>query len=593
MSSVKRYLLLILLVSIPVGLMAQVQFEAKVSKRKLGLNERLRVDFEMNQDGDNFEPPSFDGFRVLGGPNQSISNSWINGKRTYSKTYSFFLAPLKKGPITIGQAVIEIDDKRYKSPPVEVIITEAVEIPKDGNNADYLASENVHLVAEVSNTNPYLNQAITVVYKLYVSNQVSITSNWREIDSPKYADFWSQTLDQKGQLKIYEGQYRGEDYRYVILRTTVLYPQKTGDLSIEPLTLDVPIDVRSNRRDFFGRFLTTRVNKTISAGRRTIKVKPLPQENRPSDFTGAVGSFDFDAEVSRTELDAQESLEYSLTVRGEGNLKLFELPKPQLPNAFEVYEPSRSDKVTTRTSGMRGSVSETYTLVPQNQGTFPLAPLSFSYFDPDAERYVTKKSGELLVSVINGPVAESRPKAEVNDLDNPNTSLRASERFEYIKLKTDWESIQPKPWFGTWAYWQWIIALLALLPFWFFVQWLRARIQGDDQTRRDRNRKRLIAKYLKQAKDKQQDPGAFYAALERSLHLFLKSRLSLETSDLSKDNIRTLLQNKPVETTAIDQLIELLERCEQARYAPSTAVDVQNDFNRAQEVISKINPKKQ
>ncbi|MGB0451735.1 MAG: BatD family protein [Flavobacteriaceae bacterium] len=589
----KRYLLLILLVSIPVGLMAQVQFEAKVSKRKLGLNERLRVDFEMNQDGDNFEPPSFDGFRVLGGPNQSISNSWINGKRTYSKTYSFFLAPLKKGPITIGQAVIEIDDERYKSPPVEVIITEAVDIPKDGNNADYLASENVHLVAEVSNTNPYLNQAITVVYKLYVSNQVSITSNWREIDSPKYADFWSQTLDQKGQLKIYEGQYRGEDYRYVILRTTVLYPQKTGDLSIEPLTLDVPIDVRSNRRDFFGRFLTTRVNKTISAGRRNIKVKPLPLENRPSDFTGAVGSFDFDAEVSRTELDAQESLEYSLTVRGEGNLKLFELPKPQLPNAFEVYEPSRSDKVTTRTSGMRGSVSETYTLVPQNQGTFPLAPLSFSYFDPDAERYVTKNGGELLVSVINGPVAESRPQAEVNDLDKPNTSLRASERFEYIKLKTDWESIQPKPWFGTWAYWQWIIALLALLPFWFFVQWLRARIQGDDQTRRDRNRKRLIAKYLKQAKDKQQDPGAFYAALERSLHLFLKSRLSLETSDLSKDNIRTLLQNKAVETTAIDQLIELLERCEQARYAPSTAVDVQNDFNRAQEVISKINPKKQ
>jgi len=222
-----------------------------------------------------------------------------------------------------------------------------------------------------------------------------------------------------------------------------------------------------------------------------------------------------------------------------------------------------------------------------------LAPLSFSYFDPDAERYVTKKGGELLVSVINGPVVESRPQAEVNDLDKPNTSLRASERFEYIKLKTDWESIQPKPWFGTWAYWQWIIALLALLPFWFFVHWLRAKIQGDDQTRRDRNRKRLIAKYLKQAKDKQQDPGAFYAALERSLHLFLKSRLSLETSDLSKDNIRTLLQNKAVETTAIDQLIELLERCEQARYAPSTAVDVQNDFNRAQEVISKINPKKQ
>ena len=291
---------------IPIGLGAQVEFTAKVSKKKLGLNERLRIDFEMNQDGDNFEPPSFEGFRVLGGPNQSISNSWINGKRSYSKTYSFFLAPLKKGVATIGQAAIEVDGERYKSLPVEVVVTEAVEIPKDGNNADYLASENVHLVAEVSNTNPYLNEAITVVYKLYVSNQVSITSNWREIDSPKYADFWSQNLDQKGQLQIYEGQYRGEDYRYVVLRTAVLYPQKTGELSIEPLTLDVPIDVRSNRRDFFGRFMTTRVNKTISAGRRTINVKPLPLENRPEDFTGAVGFFDFDSSISRSELDAQE-----------------------------------------------------------------------------------------------------------------------------------------------------------------------------------------------------------------------------------------------------------------------------------------------
>ena len=392
MKGLLKWTILVFVFLAPLGIGAQVEFVAKVSKKKLGLNERLRIDFEMNEDGDNFEPPSFEGFRVLGGPNQSISNSWINGKRSYSKTYSFFLAPLRKGPITIGQAAIEIDGERYKSVPVEVIVTEAVEIPKDGNNADYLASENVHLVAEVSNTNPYLNEAITVVYKLYVSNQVSITSNWREIDSPKYADFWSQTLDQKGQLQIYEGQYRGEDYRYVVLRTTVLYPQKTGELSIEPLTLDVPIDVRSNRRDFFGRFMTTRVNKTISAGRRTINVKPLPIENRPEDFTGAVGNFNFDTSISRTELDAQESLEYSVTVRGQGNLKLFELPKPQFPNAFEVYEPARSDKISTRSDGMRGSVSEVYTLVPQNQGNYPIADLTLSYFDPDLERYVTKKS---------------------------------------------------------------------------------------------------------------------------------------------------------------------------------------------------------
>jgi hypothetical protein len=541
----------------------------------------------MNQDGDNFEPPSFEGFRVLGGPNQSISNSWINGKRSYSKTYSFFLAPLKKGVATIGQAAIEVDGERYKSLPVEVVVTEAVEIPKDGNNADYLASENVHLVAEVSNTNPYLNEAITVVYKLYVSNQVSITSNWREIDSPKYADFWSQNLDQKGQLQIYEGQYRGEDYRYVILRTAVLYPQKTGELSIEPLTLDVPIDVRSNRRDFFGRFMTTRVNKTISAGRRTINVKPLPLENRPEDFTGAVGFFDFDSSISRSELDAQESLEYSVTVRGEGNLKLFELPKPQFPNAFEVYEPARNDKISTRTSGMRGSVSEVYTLVPQNQGTYPLPPLSFSYFDPNLERYITKTTQDHIVSVINGPAQESA--LQNNERADTNLVVVDTDRFSYIKLQSDWLARNPAPWFGTWAYWRWVLGLLIFLPLWFVLSAIRNRYLGDTASRDLRKRKRLIAQYLSQAKAEQQNPTAFYAALERSLHLFLKAQLKLETSGLSKENIRALMTQRTLTQDAIDRLIDLIERCERARYAPTTAVDVQNDYNEAQEVIALIN----
>jgi hypothetical protein len=582
-----KWIFYVVVLMIPMGLGAQVEFTAKVSKKKLGLNERLRIDFEMNQDGDNFEPPSFEGFRVLGGPNQSISNSWINGKRSYSKTYSFFLAPLKKGVATIGQAAIEVDGERYKSLPVEVVVTEAVEIPKDGNNADYLASENVHLVAEVSNTNPYLNEAITVVYKLYVSNQVSITSNWREIDSPKYADFWSQNLDQKGQLQIYEGQYRGEDYRYVILRTAVLYPQKTGELSIEPLTLDVPIDVRSNRRDFFGRFMTTRVNKTISAGRRTINVKPLPLENRPEDFTGAVGFFDFDSSISRSELDAQESLEYSVTVRGEGNLKLFELPKPQFPNAFEVYEPARNDKISTRTSGMRGSVSEVYTLVPQNQGTYPLPPLSFSYFDPNLERYITKTTQDHIVSVINGPAQESA--LQNNERADTNLVVVDTDRFSYIKLQSDWLARNPAPWFGTWAYWRWVLGLLIFLPLWFVLSAIRNRYLGDTASRDLRKRKRLIAQYLSQAKAEQQNPTAFYAALERSLHLFLKAQLKLETSGLSKENIRALMTQRTLTQDAIDRLIDLIERCERARYAPTTAVDVQNDYNEAQEVIALIN----
>ena len=266
---------------------AQVKFEASVSKNKLGVNERLRVDFEMNQDGDNFKAPSFDGFRIVGGPNQSVSNSWINGKRTYSKTYTYFLAPQGRGKFTIGQAEITVEGNTYKTSPVQVEVTAAVDTPTDGNNSDFVASENLHLVAEISNPNPYLNEAITVVYKLYVSPRISV-SNWSEMDSPVYQDFWSQNIDIK-QLNVESGEYQGEPYRYVILRKTILYPQKTGELEIEPLTLSVSVNVPSDRRDIFGGRLFTTIDKTVAAGKRTINAKALPQANKPGSFTGAVG----------------------------------------------------------------------------------------------------------------------------------------------------------------------------------------------------------------------------------------------------------------------------------------------------------------
>lgn len=177
-----KHILVVVIVMLATNVaLAQVTFQAKVSKKKLGVNERLRVDFEMNKDGDNFNPPSFNGFTVVGGPNQSVSNSWINGVRTYKKTYSYFLAPKERGTFTLGQATIEIEGEIYKTTPVKIEITAAIDKPKNPNDPNYVASNNIHLVAEVSNVTPYLNEAITVVYKLYVAPTTGVDS-WREID---------------------------------------------------------------------------------------------------------------------------------------------------------------------------------------------------------------------------------------------------------------------------------------------------------------------------------------------------------------------------------------------------------------------------
>jgi hypothetical protein len=566
---------------------AQVTFETKVSKMKLGINERLRVDFEMNKDGDNFNPPTFEGFRVVGGPNQAISNSFINGKRTYSKTYSYFLSPKSQGKFTIKQATIEIEGEIYKTLPIEITVTAAVTKPNGESDADNVASENVHLVAEISNTNPYLNEAITIVYKLYVSHEVSITRSWREIDSPKYADFWSQSIDNRGDSKIYEGTYQGKDYRYVILRRTVLYPQKIGKLEIEPLVLDVPIDVMSNRRDIFGRRLMTHVNKTISAGNRVINVKPLPQRGKPDNFTGAVGDFDFSVKANKEQMDANESLELEVKVTGKGNLKLFDLPSLSLPSSLEVYEPISDDNIRTNYDGMEGSVSETYTIIPQYKGSYPIRPISFSYFDVKTETYRTRASSEIIINVEKGP--KPATSNTETDLGNTNkTAVLSKDQFKYIKLDSDLEPMNKNPFFRSKLYWWLLGTPFLLIPIFIFFVRKRDQRMNDLDARRLRMANKMARKYLSEAKKNIKQKEMFYESMERALHNYLKAKLDIETTEFSKERITELLLKNHVAKKMVEEFIELLKNCEFARYTPASNVTIQQDYNKAIEVISSI-----
>ncbi len=582
----RRILFVLSFVLCSVAVNAQVQFNAKVSKSTLGINERLRVDFEMNQDGDNFRPPSFEDFRIVGGPNQSISNSWINGKRSFSKTYSYFLSPQKRGKITIGQATIEVNGEIYKTSPVAVEVTTAIEAPKDGNNPDYLASENVHLVAEISNSKPFLNEAITVVYKLYVSHNVSITSQWREIDSPKYADFWSQNIDNQNNAKVMEGKYQGKDYRYVVLRTTVLYPQKIGELEIEPLTLDIPIDVQGNRRDIFGRSLMERVNKTVSAGKKTITVKALPNEGKPADFTGAVGDFQFDVSTNKTTLNANESMQLDIKVSGRGNLKLFNLPKLKLPSSLEVYEPEHQEEVSTGLKGMQGYISDSYTIVPQYKGNYPINPLTFSFFDPRTEKYRTITSENFIIDVENGPISNAitsgDPQAQGQQI------VLSKDQFKYIKLKANLNSTEKSPFFNSGLFWSLIGGPLLLIPIFIVAGRKRKERLSDVEGNKLRRANKLSRQYLSEAKKNMDQPNAFYESLERALHNYLKAKLNIETSEMSKTNISDLLLARNVEQSVKEDFITMLKSCEFARYASYSADAVEQDYKKATEVISDI-----
>lgn len=563
-------------------LSGQVSFNAKTSKKRLGINERLRIDFTMNKDGDEFEPPEFKNFSVVGGPSQSINNSWINGVRSFSKTYSYFLAPKKRGVFTIGQATIEIDGEVYKTLPVKISVSAAIEKPKDPNDPNYIASEKIHLVAEVSNSKPYLNEAITVVYKLYVAQGVGVR-NSREIDKPRYSDFWSQNIDVEG-LGAQQGSYKGEDYLYVVLKKTVLYPQKTGKLNIEPLSLDVTVEVPSNRRDVFGRSFTNTVNRRVSAGKRTINVKPLPEKGKPEGFSGAVGSFDFKLKTNKKELKTSEAFEVNLEVSGNGNLKLFKLPALILPSALEVYEPEHIEKVRTLVSGMRGRITDSYTVVPNDPGSYPIPSVSFSYFDLKSKRYKTLRSERLIITVNAGAEQSNRPEGKTNK----NTNVADVKQFQPFRTTANFSPVKSKLFFRSFLFWVLLLGPFLLIPaFLFFIRSRKARAL-DVVGNKIRRTNRLARKYLSEAKNSLGQKDQFYNALERALHNYLKSKLRIETSDFSKDKVRELLNDKKIGLTDLEGFVSVLTSCEIARYTPLSSVDMENDFEKAAQVIIKL-----
>lgn len=564
---------------------AQVKFEAKVSKKKLGINERLRIDFEMNKDGDNFVPPNFKDFTVVGGPNTSVSNSWVNGKRTYSKTYSYFLAPKKRGTFTIKQATIEIEGEIYKTFPVTINVTAAVDRPNAPPTASDIAAENIHLVAEVSKTNPYLNEGFTVVYKLYVSPETGV-SNWREKDNPRYNDFWSQNIEIKG-LNIQKGLYKGEEYRYVVLRKTVLYPQKTGKLKIEPLVLDITVEVPTGRADIFGRQIMSKVPKTVTAGSRTINVKALPEQGKPADFKGAVGDFNFKLTTSKTQLNATESLQAKIEVSGKGNLKLFELPKLNTPSSLEVYEPEHKENVRTNLSGMQGSISDTYTIVPQFRGKYPIPSISFSYFDLATESYKRITTDEVVIDVLEGPTAATAT-TENNTPSTKQTVRPNSNSFAFIKTNSNWMSIKSEQFFKSSGFWALLLLPFLAIPLAIVVRNQRDKRSADVQGNRIRKADRLAKKYLSEAKKNLGQKETFYESLERALHNYLKAKLNIETSDFNKERIDGLLNERQVQQPVISDFISILENCELARYTPITQVTMENDYEKAAKTISLI-----
>ena len=561
----------------------EATLKTSISKNKLGINQRLRVEFSIDkQGGDNFTPPNFTNFKVVGGPSQSVSQSWINGDVSFRQSYTYIVQPKKKGELSIGSATVKINGKLIRSTPVKIIVLDAVDIPKNPNDPNYIAQQNIHLVAEISKTRPYVGEGIYVEYRLYVSENVSVYDT-SVTEAPTYIGFWNQEIKING-FPVKMGKYNGENYRYIVLQKALLIPTKTGKLSIDPMKMDIVIGVPSGRSDFFGNAITKNVRREFASAKKIINPKELPLIGKPANFAGAVGTFNFKVSLSKDILKANETSQVKVAVSGKGNLKLFELPAIETPVELERYQPERKERVRVKSNGISGAVTDTYTVVPQYKGKYKIPSVSFSYFNPKERKYKTIATEDFYVDVQEG-----KELVQVDTISfQKQTVVSTQKSFRYIATKTQFITLEKKDFFKSVLFYLLLLLPMVAIPIGIFIGKKNEERNQDFVGNKLRKAQKLAKKYLSEAQKQLGKKEAFYEALERALHNYLKAKLGIETADISKEKITEILEDKKIEKRTIIQFIEVLKSSDFARYTPYTATQMKAEFERAKEVIIQL-----
>lgn len=572
-------LILITLLTLPV-VAQKAELEVKVSKNKLGLNQRLRIEFSINKQGaDDFSPPKFDDFRVIQGPSQSVSQSWVNGRVSFSKSYTYIIKPKRKGELIIGPASIKLNGATLNSKMMKVVVLDATEMPENPNDPDYIAQQNIHLVAEVSKARPYVGEGIYLEYRLYVSENISVYDS-SVTEAPQYNGFWNQEI-KVGGFPVKKGKYNGEDYRYIVLQKALLIPTKTGKLTIDPMKMDIVIGVPTGRADFFGNVITKNIRKEFASPKKVIRPIALPFDGKPENFTGAVGQFNFDVSLSKGVLKANESSQIKVAISGKGNLKLFELPEVKTPAELEKYQPERKEKVRIASDGLRGSVTDIYTVVPQYKGKYKIPSVGFSYFNPKTKKYESINTEDLYVDVTQG---KDLPANSSNSIEKRAVVL-TGKNFRYIQTQTEFATGEINDFYKSSLFYILLCLPLLFIPIGILIAKNNEKRNSDLVGLKLRRAEKLAKKYLSEAQKQLGKKEAFYEALERALHNYLKAKLGIETADISKENITDILVKKNTNEATIKQFIDVLKASDFARYTPVTDTEMKQEFERAKQVI--------
>ena len=565
-----------------------IQFKADAPST-VAMGSQFEVTFTVNSASiSDFRAPSFDNFDVRFGPTRSTQSytSIVNGNTSSvnNVTFTYIVMPVKEGTFTLGAASVSVKGKTYKSNNLKIKV-----LPEDksassqssrgrgGNRSSEVSDKDLFIRTVLSKSSVYEQEAVVLTEKLYVAS-VSL-SGLRPTKVADHKGFHSQSLRVGNDIKWDLENYNGRNYRTGVLNEYVLFPQKSGKLSIDPVTYEAEVELPSDFDDPFDVFFnrsarSSSFRKAISSKPITIDVLPLPS-GKPANYTGGVGSFKLDTSVSANKVKANEAITIRLVISGTGNLKLVKTPVVEFPSDFEVYEPKVEDNLKLSTKGDTGNLVIEYLVIPRHEGNYKLDPITFSYFDASSKRYKTLSSGPIAITVEKSAdgATSTTNGAVVSNFTNKEQLKIQNEDIRFIKLNDVKLKKQTTFMQGSLGYR--LFFIIAIILFIAFIAFNMSQTKLNSNVALVRNKKankmarnRMKKAYKLSVADNRDE---FYDEVLRALWGYISDKLTIPVSKLTKDNVDQELLSHNVNDELRKDFIDLLNDCEFAKFAPGNS----------------------
>ena len=575
-----KYLFFSILITLLAGsvtsLNAQVSFKASAPATVVE-GEQFRLSYVLNEEGRDLRLPDITGFDILFGPSTSTSFSQrtVNGKTSSERsvTYTYIMMPKKTGTYTIPPASITVNGSNYQSnsiqievlPPDQSSSQKAPDTGQSSSRSATISESDAFIRAILSKNSPYEQEGFTVTFRLYTTLNVV---NFGRIQFPEFEGFMVEEVDLPMNKQLQMERYEGRNYYTADLRRTLLFPQRSGQITIPSGNIEMVFSVPSGKNvsTFFGsQEVMVDVKKNMVTNPLTINVRPLPQ-NRPISYANAVGTFTLEPSINTTKLRADEAITLRLEISGTGNMKLIRNPEIEFPHNFETYDPVVNNSLNVTTNGLTGVRSIEYMAIPRYEGSYTVPAAEFTFFDLNSNSYKTLKTPEYALEVAKGDPSSVTSSGFVSQQD-----VRVEQDIRFLKTYEPVYYSATNFFVGSLAYWMWYLIPLVMLIVFYLINRKRAKENANIALMRNRKANKIAIKRLKLAEKylKEQNKENFYDEVLRAIWGYFSNKLSIPVANLTKNNIESILSNKGINQDLTQRFMNILDTCEFARYAPA------------------------